>query len=153
MVGLRAKIEQNFKNSLKKKNEIEINALRLIKSAIKNKDIALRSEGNKSGLSDEGILILLQSLIKQRNESIEMFKKGGKEHLVLVELKEIEVIKNFLPIQLNEEDIKKIIKNIIQDQNLNSIKDMGKIMNLLKSKYSGKIDMSIASKFTKEILN
>ena len=96
---------------------------------------------------------VLQGMIKRRKESIEMFLKGGREQLVNLEKQEIEIIKYFLPKQLTEEETKEVIKNIIKKNNFDSIKDMGKIMHELKSKYFGKIDLSLAGKISREILN
>ena len=152
MSKLRLDLEENYKNALKNGEEVKVKTLRLIKSAIKDKDISLRSDGKKDGLSEEGVLSLLQNLIKQRNESAEMYKKAGREKLVDSELKEIEIIKCFLPQQLNEDEIKDIINKIVKKENLKSIKEMGKLMSTLKLKYSGKIDMSIAGKLAKEVL-
>ena len=153
MIKLRLDIENKYKNVLKEKKDIEIKTLRLIKSAIKDKEIALRSKENKGELSEESIAEILQGMIKRRKESIEMFLKGGREQLVDLEKQEIEIIKSFLPKQLTEEETKEVIKNIIKENNFNSIKDMGKIMHELKSKYFGKIDLSLAGKLSKEILN
>ncbi len=153
MSDLRINIEEKYKTALKEKNEIKIKTLRLIKSAIKDKDIAERSANNKDKLTDEKILLLLQSLIKQRNESVEMYKKGGREKLAESELKEISYIKEFLPVQLGEVETKEIINKIIKNENVQNIKDMGKLMAKIKSDYSGKIDMSVAGRLAKEILN
>ena len=153
MSDLRINIEEKYKTALKEKNEIKIKTLRLIKSAIKDKDIAERSADNNDKLTDEKILLLLQSLIKQRNESVEMYKKGGREKLAEGELKEISYIKEFLPAQLSEIETKEIINNIIKNENVQNIKDMGKLMAKIKSDYSGKIDMSVAGRLAKEILN
>ena len=153
MSDLRINIEEKYKTALKEKNEIKIKTLRLIKSAIKDKDIAERSADNNDKLTDEKILLLLQSLIKQRNESVEMYKKGGREKLAESELKEISYIKEFLPVQLGEVETKEIINKIIKNENVQNIKDMGKLMAKIKSDYSGKIDMSVAGRLAKEILN
>ena len=114
MSKIRLDLEENYKNALKNGEEVKVKTLRLIKSAIKDKDISLRSDGKKDGLSEEGVLSLLQNLIKQRNESAEMYKKAGREKLVDSELKEIEIIKCFLPQQMNEDEIKDIINKIVK---------------------------------------
>ena len=152
MSKLRTKIEDSYITSLKEKNDIKIKTYRLIKSAIKDKDIALRTVDDKTGLSDNDILKLLQSLIKQRKESFEMYKKGGRDNLAQGELEEIDIIKTLLPKQMNQEEIKVLIGNIIKNENIKSVKDMGKIMSILKSKYSGQVDMSVAGKLAKEII-
>tara|TARA_Y100000590_G_C15739241_1_gene1019641 strand:- start:1968 stop:2429 length:462 start_codon:yes stop_codon:yes gene_type:complete len=152
MKNLRSDIEEKYKIALKNNDKAGIRTLRLIKSAIKDKDIALRSEDNKDELLDSGIQKLLKNLVKQRNESLEMYEKAGRDNLAKIELEEIKIINEFLPQELNEEEVKKIINDIIKDQNLNSIKDMGKLMQKLKSEYSAQIDMSLAGKIAKEIL-
>ena len=152
MSELREKIEENYKLALKKKNEISIRTFRLIKSAIKDKDISLRTANFKEGLGDDGISKLLQSLIKQRNESYDMYKKGGRDLLAEEELSEIEIIKTLLPAQMNEKELLALIKTIVKEENVESIKDMGKIILILRSKYSGQVDMSIAGKMAKDII-
>jgi len=153
MSRLREVLDEEYKKSLKEKNAIKTKTLRLVKSAIKNKDISLRTSDNKNVLSDGNILKLLQNLIKKRNEAIEMFKKGGRINLAEDELKEIEIIKNFLPTQFNEEKTREIIQKIVKSENLSSIKDMGKLLGILKEKYTGKIEVSIAARLAKEVLN
>ena len=152
MSKLRSNIEEKYKIALKEKNEIGIRTYRLIKSAIKEKDISLRSEKNKEGLTDEGILSLFQNLIKQRNESIDMYKKANRDKLVQGELEEIKIIRMFLPKQLEENEVRKIIESYIRDNNLSSNKEIGLIMNYLKINYAGVIEMSLAGKLTKEII-
>ena len=152
MSELREKIEESYKLALKKKNEISIRTFRLIKSAIKDKDISLRTAVSKEVLGDDGILKLLQSLIKQRNESYDMYKKGGRDLLAEGELSEIEIIKTLLPVQMNEKELLALIKTIVKEENVESIKDMGKIILILRSKYSGQVDMSIAGKMAKDII-
>ena len=152
MSELRLKIEEKYKNALKIKDDNSVKTLRLIKSAIKDKDISMRTEKNKEGLGEEGIFSLLQNLIKQRNESIEMYKKGNRENLAEIELKEIEVIKSLLPNQINSEELKSLIENTIKNENIQSIKDMGKLMKKLKSDHAGKIDMTVAGKLAKELI-
>tara|TARA_Y100000590_G_C15531802_1_gene943472 strand:- start:236 stop:706 length:471 start_codon:yes stop_codon:yes gene_type:complete len=153
MSNLRLIIEEKYKIALKEKYEVGIRTFRLIKSAIKEKEILLRSEKSKKELSDEDIIKLLQSLIKQRNESVEMYKKAGRDKLVEGELKEIEIINEFLPQQLNEEEIKKIIEKYVKDHNISSVSQMGLLMNYLKSNYMTVVDMSVAGKLAKDIIN
>ena len=152
MSELREKIEESYKLALKKKNEISIRTFRLIKSAIKDKDISLRTAVSKEVLGDDGILKLLQSLIKQRNESYDMYKKGNRDLLAEGELSEIEIIKTLLPEQMNEKELLVLIKTIVKEENVESMKDMGKIILVLRSKYSGQVDMSIAGKMAKDII-
>ena len=152
-MNLRLTIEEKYINALKTQNMEAINALRFIKSAIKNKDIENRSVNNKLVISDLEILSLLQSLIKQRKDSIEAFKLADRKDLILKEQNEISIISKFLPNQMNEEDIEKIISEIITHEKLSSLKDMGVLMNSLKNEYIGSVDMTIAGKIAKSLLN
>lgn len=151
-MDLRTKINEKYKDALKLKNYDEVNALRLIRSAILDKDIQNRSSESKEPINEEKIVILLQSLVKQRKDSIEAFKSAKREDLINKEKKEIEIINQFLPKQLTEDEVNAIIKKFISENNISSIKEMGKIMGHLKSNYSGIIDMSIAGKLSKELL-
>ena len=152
MSKLMDKIEEEYNKSLKEKNTIKTKTLRLVKSAVKDKEIELRSSDKSLKISEEDILKLLQNLIKKRNESIEMYNKGGRKNLAEEELKEIDVIKFFLPMQLSEEETKVIIEEIKKSENLSSVKNMGKLMNIIKSKYSGQIDLSLVAKLAKDLL-
>ena len=144
------KIEEKYKNSIKEKDSNSINTLRLVKSAIKDKMISIRGKQDK--LSDKEILLLLQSLIKQRKDSIEAFEKANRKDLIEKEQAEIEIINVFLPKQKNENDTKEIIGKIIKENNFETIKDMGKLMNIIKSDYLGEIDMGLAGKIAKSSL-
>jgi len=146
-------IEEKYKASIKSKKTEEINTLRLIRNAIKNKDIELRSSEKKETLDNNKIISILQNLIKQRRDSIDSFKKASRDDLVKKEEKEIEIIKSFLPEQLDSEQIKKIIEKFIDEKNISSIKDMGQVMAFIKKDYAGSIDMGLAGKIAKEILN
>ena len=151
-MDLRKQIEEKYKEVFKLKKSIEINTLRLVRSAIKDKDIANRSTENKELISNNEILNLLQSLIKQRKDSIQSFRAGGRNDLIDKEEKEIEIITRFLPKQLSEEEIKKLIEKFISENNISSVKDIGKIMNYLKTNYMGSLDMSISGKIAKDLL-
>jgi len=144
------KIDEKYKNSIKEKDSNSINTLRLIRSAIKDKQISLR--GKQVNITDNDVLLLLQNLIKQRHDSIEAFKKANREDLIEKEKAEINVIERFLPEQKNEKETEEIIKEIIKENNLSTIKDMGKVMNIIKSKYTGVIDMGVAGKIAKSNL-
>ena len=152
-MSLREQIDAKYKSSVKSKNTNEINTLRLIKSAIQNQEIENRSVNNPIEINDQQILGLMQNLIKQRRDSIESFKSANRTDLIEIENKEIEIINQFLPKQLNEEETKKIIVNFLKDNNLSSLKDMGKVMNYLKSNYTGSVEMGLAGKLAKELLN
>ena len=148
-MSIREDIEKKYKQSLKERNVNLTNTIRLIKSAIKNKDIAARSLETKEEIKDQEILSLLQNLIKQRKDSIESFKIADRQDLIEKEQSEIQIINLFLPQQKNEKETENIINQLIQEQNLNSLKDMGKLMSCLKTDYSGEIDMGLAGKIAK----
>ena len=148
-MSIRGDIEKKYKQSLKERNVNLTNTIRLIKSAIKNKDIAARSLVTKEEIKDQEILSLLQNLIKQRKDSIEAFNIADRQDLIEKEQSEIQIINLFLPQQKNDKEIENIINQLIQEQNLNSLKDMGKLMSFLKKDYSGEIDMGLAGKIAK----
>lgn len=144
------KIDEKYKISIKEKDSNSINTLRLIRSAIKDKLISLR--GKQDNLSDGEILSILQNLIKQRKDSIDAFNKANRQDLIDKEEAEIAVIEYFLPKQKNESETKAILDDIIKKNNFSSIKDMGKLMNIIKSEYLGEIDMGVAGKIAKNSL-
>ena len=148
-MDLKTNIENKYKEAIKAKNTDEVNALRLIKSAIKDKEIAIRTSEKLNEIGELEILSLLQTLIKQRKDSIDSFQKASRDDLIAIEKKEIDIISQFLPKQLNEADTEKIIDEIITLKKLASIKDMGNLMNELKSNYAGSIDMALAGKIAK----
>ena len=144
-------IDEEYKISIRKKDSNSINTLRLIKSAIKDKQISFRGKEDK--FSDTDVLSILQNLIKQRKDSIEAFSKANRQDLIDKEQAEINVIQTFLPTQKSEDEIKTIVEDIIKKNNFYTIKDMGKLMNIVKSEYSGAIDMGVVGKFAKASLN
>ena len=150
---LRDKIETDYKNSLKTKDKAKISTYRLILSGIKDLDIVNRSGPNKKDTDEEDIKKLLKKMIKQRNESIELYKNNNRQDLLEIEQNEIEVLSEYLPKQLSEDETKKICSEIAEKLGASSIKDMGKIMGELKKKYSDSIDFSKAGSILKEILN
>ena len=152
-MSLKEKIETNYNNSLKSKNKAQISTYRLILSSIKDLDIANRSGPNKKETDDEDIKKLLKKMIKQRDESIDIYKKNNRQDLLVVEQKEHEIISAFLPKQLGEEETKNICNEIIKKLNASSIKDMGKVMGALKNDYSDSLDFSKAGSYLKETLN
>jgi len=151
-MNLRVIIEDKYKIAIKAKNNNEINTLRLIKSAIKDKDIASRTGDKNQNIADSEILSLLQNLIKQRKDSIEAFKAGGREDLISIEKNEINIISDFLPKQISEDETEALIINLIKENNFNSLRDMGNLMNDLKINHAGSIDMSLAGKIAKSKL-
>ena len=152
-MNLRASIEERYKEAIKSKKLEKANTLRLIKSAIKDKDIENRTSESSKQINDHQILALLQNLIKQRKDSIESFKIASRDDLIVKEELEIDLISQFLPKQLNEKETEEIIKEIIKKQSFSSLKDMGALMNNLKSEYAGSVDMAMAGKIAKLILN
>ena len=148
-MNLRNKIEEDYKQSIKDKDQDKINTLRLIKSAIKDKDISLRSSINKEGINDTEILTLLISLIKQRKDSIEQFQKANRDDLIKNEQSEINIINIYLPKQKSEEDTEDIVNDLIKKNNMESIKDMRKLMGLIKNDYVGEVDMGLVGKIAK----
>ena len=151
-MSLRNKIDEDYKKSIKNKEQDKINALRLIRSAIKDKDISSRTSENKEGISDPELLILLISLIKQRKDSIEQFQKANRDDLIKNEQSEIDIINQYLPNQKTEEETETIIDNFIKANNLENLKDMGKLMSFVKADYSGEVDMGLVSKIAKSKL-
>ena len=152
-MSLREKINQQFNTALKNKDKTLVSTLRLIMAAIKDKDIANRSGEKKNESKDQEIIKILQKMKKQRQDSADLYKKGGREELLKVEEEEIKVIDTFLPKQLSEEETKKICKEIVESLGASSIKDMGKVMGSLKKKYSDSIDFSKANIIIKGLLN
>ena len=151
-MSIRKKIEDNLQLALKEKNRTLISTLRLIMAGIKDKDIACRSKDNKEGIKDEDIKQLLKKMIKQRNESIEIYKKGNRNDLLEIENKEVQIISKFLPTQLNEEETNKICQEAINKVGATSVKDMGKVMGMLKKNYADVLDFSKAGLILKNIL-
>ena len=151
-MSLRNKIDEDYKQSIKNKDQQKIDTLRLMRSAIKDKDISSRTSENKEGINDSEILSLLLNLIKQRNDSIEQFQKAKRDDLIKNEKSEIEVIKYYLPQQKTQEETEKIINEIISSNNLESIKDMGKLMSIIKNDYAGEVDMGLVGKIAKSKL-
>ena len=152
-MSLRKKINEQFNIALKNKNKSLISTFRLILTAIKERDIANRSEGKKEEVKDPEIIKVLRKMKKQRQDSAELYKKGERKELLEVEESEIKIIDTFLPKQLSEEDTKKICKEVIESLGASTLKDMGKIMGTLKQKYSDSIDYSKVSVILKGLLS
>ena len=152
-MSLKEKIETNYKNSLKSKDKMQISTYRLILSSIKDLEIANRSGPNKKTTDDEDIKKLLKKMIKQRTESIEIYKKNNRDDLLEVEQKEFNLLSDYLPKQLNEEETRKIVEVAISNVGASSLKDMGKVMGELKNKYPDTLDFAKAGPLLKAILN
>ena len=151
-MSLKNQIEEKLNKDLKDKDKNIYPTLRLMVSAIKDAEIANRTKEKKE-VSNSDITAILKKMIKQRNESCEVYKKAGREELLNNETKEIKVISDFLPKQLSEEETKKICEDTIKSIGAVSIKDMGKVMGALKSKYSNTLDFSKVSPIIKNLLN
>ena len=152
-MSLKDKIDTDYKNALKAKDKIKISTYRLILSGIKDLDISNRSGPNKKSTDDGDIKKLLKKMIKQRSESIDIYKKNNRKDLLEVEQKESEILSGYLPKQLSEEETKKICTQIVSKIGASSIKDMGKVMGELKKQYADSLDFAIAGSLLKELLN
>ena len=152
-MSLKETIETEYKNALKSKDKIKISTYRLILSSIKDLDISNRSGPNKKETDDEDIKKLLKKMIKQRAESIDIYKKNNRSDLLEVEQNEYNIISGFLPKQLSEDDTKKICEETISNLGATSIKDMGRVMGELKKKYADEIDFAKAGVLIKQLLN
>ena len=152
-MSLKETIETEYKNALKSKDKTKISTYRLILSSIKDLDITNRSGPNKKDTDDEDIKKLLKKMVKQRAESIDIYKKNNRTDLLEVEQNEYDLLTNFLPKQLSDEDTKKICEDAIKKIGATSIKDMGKVMGSLKVQYSDELDFAKAGSFLKELLN
>lgn len=151
---IRENISKLLKEAMINKDITLTNTLRLILAAVKDKDISARSKSNSEGINETEIISLLQNMIKQRNASIEMYIQGKRDDLVKIEENEIKIISNFLPEQLSENEINDIITNSIRSSEAKSIRDMGKVINLIKEEYNGKMDFGVVSKIIKaKLLN
>ena len=153
IMSLREKINEQFNSALKSKNKSLISTLRLVLSAIKDRDIANRAGEKKEFIKDEEIIKVLRKMKKQRQESAELYKKGRRTDLMQIEEEEIKIIDSFLPKQLSDADTKKICEETIKSLEATSVKDMGKIMGFLKKKYSDSINFSKVNIIIKDLLN
>ncbi len=149
---LRSQLNDALKVSLKQKDSTGTSTLRLILAALKDRDIAARSRGQMEGIEEPEILEMLQKMIKQREDSIDAYDKGGRPDLVEKERAEIEVIRRFMPKALSEEETQQAIDGVIAELDAGSIKDMGRVMGVLKERYPGRMDFSLASRTVKQKL-
>ena len=151
-MSIREEITNQLKDAMINKNSNLVNTLRLIKASIKDKDIIAKGNG-KGDVTDQEIISILQTMIKQRKASIDMYLSGNREDLVKKEESEIEIISNFLPEQLSSQEIDTIINELIISSGASSIKNIGDVIKLIKEKYEGRIDLGVASKLIKEKLS
>ena len=152
-MSLKETIENEYKNALKSKDKNKISTYRLILSSIKDLDIVNRSGPNKKETDDEDIKKLLKKMVKQRTESIDIYKKNNRTDLLEVEQNEYDILTSFLPKQLSEEETRKICADVISKIRADSLKDMGKVMGELKKTHADQIDFSKAGPLIKELLN
>ena len=148
----RTRLSDSLKDAMKAKDQSAVSTLRLILAALKDRDIAARTKGKADGIGDDEILDLLQKMVRQRQDSIEMYDKGGRQDLVDKEAAEIKVIERFLPKQLNEDEISAAVSEVIDALEASSIKDMGRVMGELKQRYTGRLDFGRAGAMVKERL-
>ena len=149
---MRSELNANLKEAIKSQEKQRVATLRLINAAIKDRDIAVRSEENTEGVSDAEIILILSNMVKQRKQSIIQYEEGGRIELAEREREEIKIIQEFLPNQLTDEEIHIEISRLIDAQEQLTIKDMGKIMSELKEKFSGRMDFGKASGIVKALL-
>ncbi len=149
---LRQKLNDTLKEAMRSKEDRKVSTIRLINAALKDRDIQARSKGNADGISDDEILSLLQSMVKQRRDSIEAYSKGGREDLAQQEAQEIACIEQFLPQQLSSEEADAAIADAISKNGADCVKDMGKVMAYLKEHYAGRMDFSKAAGTVKDRL-
>ena len=149
---MRENIAAAMKQALKNKDQVGLATMRLIMAALKDRDIAARGNGNPDGIGDDDILGLLQTMIKQRNESAKIYRDGDRPELAEAEEAEIAIINGFLPTQLNDEEMRAAIASAIDLAEAMSVKDMGRVMSFLKKNYAGQMDFSAASQAVKSAL-
>lgn len=148
----RSEFSAALKESLKSQDKLAVSTIRLITAALKDRDIAVRETGRPDGISDDEILLLLQSMVKQRQESAKAYSEAGRDDLAEQEDSEIEIIRKFLPRQLEETEIEQAIASIIAEIEAKDVKDMGKVMAVLKSRFAGQVDMGKAGVLAKKKL-
>jgi uncharacterized protein YqeY len=151
-MGLRDEISESLKAAMKAGDKRRVSTLRLIGAAIKDRDIQGRTQGPDAGVGDAQILEVLAKMVKQRQESLEIYDKAGRIDLAQQEREEIAIIQGFMPKQLNDDEVKSVIAAVIKDVGATSIKDMGKVMGALKSRYSGQMDFAKAGAVVKALM-
>jgi uncharacterized protein len=149
---LRNELNEALKTAMKAKDERSVSTLRMVNAAIKDKDIAARPKGVTTGITDDEIRQLLQNMIRQRRDSVAMYEKGGRPELVKQENEEIAIIERYLPKQMSADDTKAAVQAAIAESGAASLKDMGKVMAVLKQKYTGQMDFSQVGPIVKGLL-
>jgi len=148
-MALRDKILEQTKLAMKSKDKVRLSTLRLVSAAIKDRDIAARSEDRCAGIDDSEIMTLLAKMLKQREESAKTYEDNGRPELAEREYEEIEIVREFMPTPLTDSEVETIVADIIDKSGATGLKDMGKIMGVLKTDYAGRIDMGKAGKLVK----
>ncbi|MGE0006813.1 MAG: GatB/YqeY domain-containing protein [Parvibaculaceae bacterium] len=151
-MGLRDEINDSLKEAMKSGDKRRVSTLRLVNSAIKDRDIQSRTAGPDAGVSDAQIVEVLARMVKQRQESLEIYEKAGRAELAAQEREEIAIIQGYMPKQLSEEEVKSVIAAVIKEVGATSVKDMGKVMGALKAKYAGRMDFARAGAVIKGLL-
>ncbi len=149
---LRDRLADALKPAMKERKEITVATLRLILAALKDRDIAARGKGNDDGISDDEILAMLQTMVRQRQESIALYEQGGRLELAAREQEEIDIIRGFLPRQLSDDEIRQAVSETISQAEAGGLKDMGRVMAALRENFAGQMDFGKASAIVKELL-
>ncbi len=149
---LRNAIPEALRAALKNQNKRAVSTVRLIMAALKDRDIAARGKGNTDGIGDDEILQMLQTMVKQRRDSIELYEKGGRLDLAQQEAEEIEIIRRFMPAQMSEEEVAGAVADLVAELEASSLKDMGRTMAALRERYAGRMDFAKASAIVKKQL-
>jgi hypothetical protein len=150
---IRQRLNESLKEAMRARDTVGVSTVRLVLAALKDRDIAARSKGNTDGISEDEVLRLLQTMVKQRRESIQLYEQGGRLDLAEQEQSEIAVLQRFLPAQMDEQAIRSAVDTVIREQAATSLKDMGRIMSALRDKYAGRMDFGRASGIVKATLN
>jgi uncharacterized protein len=149
---LRDRLNETLKQAMKARDQKRVSTVRLVLAALKERDIANRTEESRAGIGDDEILSLLAKMIKQREESAETYDKGGRPELAAGEREEIAIIRDFMPTQMNEEEVKEAVAKTIAETGAASMKDMGRVMAALKERYAGQMDFGRAGGIVKDLL-
>ncbi|HQS83443.1 MAG: glutamyl-tRNA amidotransferase [Alphaproteobacteria bacterium 16-39-46] len=149
---IRERLPETLKSAMREKNMARVSTLRLIMAALKDRDIAVREKGNYEGIIEADILQMLQGMVKQRKESIILYEQGSRPDLVAKEVKEIDIIQEFLPTPLSDAETETILSEVFESLNAHSVKDMGRVMAQLRENYVGRMDFSKVAELLKEKL-
>jgi uncharacterized protein YqeY len=150
---LRQRLNEELKKAMLAKETRSTATLRLILAALKDRDIAARTKGQADGIADDEIMAMLQTMVKQRRESIDLYRKGGRDELAKQEEEEIGIIERFLPTQMSDEEIESAIRTAIESTGASNLKEMGKVMGTLREQYAGQMDFAKAGAIAKKMLS